>query len=172
MIVLTQHESRVSPSPTAFGTLTLARWTALCAVAEAIGMTAAATAAKVHICDRRGHDCAVAHGRPQHREPLPAQGVHQRLQADEVDHYFTGHWWLPILAMSQRRCVSNRSQGTLVTLGFRTSSAAGGGQRADSETVRLCAHGLSITVRRSMKARCSGSSGRFPRLPLVNCASG
>jgi len=47
MIVLTQQESRVSQSPAGLGTLTLARWTALCAVAEAIGMTAAATAAKL-----------------------------------------------------------------------------------------------------------------------------
>lgn len=47
MIVHTTREIPLSPSPADVRTLTLARWTALCAIAEAIGMTAAATAAKV-----------------------------------------------------------------------------------------------------------------------------
>lgn len=47
MIVHTPHEIPVSPSRADLSTLTLTRWTVLCAVAEAIGMTAAATAAKL-----------------------------------------------------------------------------------------------------------------------------
>ena len=47
MIVHTPHEIPVSPSRADLSALTLTRWTVLCAVAEAIGMTAAATAAKL-----------------------------------------------------------------------------------------------------------------------------
>lgn len=47
MIVHTPPETPVSPSRADLSRLTLARWTVLCAVAETIGMTAAAAAAKV-----------------------------------------------------------------------------------------------------------------------------
>jgi hypothetical protein len=47
MVVHTPQELPLSPPPADFARLTLPRWIALCAIAEAIGMTAAATAAKV-----------------------------------------------------------------------------------------------------------------------------